>query len=253
MIDPAKPADDERLEALLDGLAADGADATVDASFDPRTRRAVDLQRQIDGGLDRLFRVEPPSQAELAAALTAAAEPRREFFRRWWAAAAAAAVVLAGATWALTSLDRGPGDAPVFVARPLADVYRDVVAEGFEPYYECREADRFADTFARRQGQPLALLPLPEGVRMLGLSYPGGLSRETTAMLCHVDGEPVMVFVDRASADQEIADRRSDPSTHVFRVERHGLVFYEVTPLDSPRVVDYLAPAASVAPAADAG
>jgi hypothetical protein len=155
-------------------------------------------------------------------------------------------------------LGRDRQNGPVFAARPLVDVYREVVADGFEPYYECREADRFADTFARRQGQPLQLLPLPAGVRMLGLSYPGGLSRDTTAMLCHVDGQPVMVFVDRAGADQPTADDRpttgegAGGATQVFRVERHGLVFYEVTPLALPRVVDFLAPASTDADAPSA-
>ena len=127
------------------------------------------------------------------------------------------------------------------MARPLAEVYREIVADGFEPYYECREADRFADTFARRQGVPLALLPLPAGVRMLGLSYPGGLSRDTTGMLCEVDHQPVMVFVDRADADNPAAADGADAATRVFRTERAGLVFYEVTPLDGPRVMDLMA------------
>jgi hypothetical protein len=75
---------------------------------------------------------------------------------------------------------------------------------------------------------------------MLGLSYPGGLSRDTTAMLSEVEGEPVMVFVDRASADFAGAAMDADPALNVFRDERDGLVFYEVTPLDSPQMTALL-------------
>jgi hypothetical protein len=77
---------------------------------------------------------------------------------------------------------------------------------------------------------------------MLGLSYPGGLSRDTTAMLCKVDGKPVMVFVDRPSKDQPLAVEHADAKTHVFRQERDGLVFYEVTPLDGPKVAGAMVP-----------
>src|SRR5690606_42083595 len=103
------------------------------------------------------------------------------------------------------------------------------------------EADRFAAVFDRRQGQPLKLLPLPKGIEMLGISYPGGLSRDSTAMLCRVDGQPVIVLVDRATADRSDAIDNGNPALHVFREERDGLVFYEVTPFDSARVIEYLA------------
>jgi hypothetical protein len=59
-------------------------------------------------------------------------------------------------------------------------------------------------------------------------------------MLCETDGRPVMVFVDRADKDQPIADKSSDPQLRVFREERDGLVFYEVTPLDRPTMTQYL-------------
>lgn len=76
---------------------------------------------------------------------------------------------------------------------------------------------------------------------MLGLSYPGGLSRDTTAMLCMVDESPVMVFVDRAAADSELAAQvASDSEINVFRSERDGLVMYEVSELETPRAMEFL-------------
>ena len=80
---------------------------------------------------------------------------------------------------------------------------------------------------------------------MLGLSYVGGLSPDTTAMLGQVDGKRVMVFVDRAGADRPEAIVSSDGKLRVFRQARDELVFYEVTPLERPRMIEFLAPASA--------
>ena len=77
---------------------------------------------------------------------------------------------------------------------------------------------------------------------MLGLSYVHGLSRKTTAMLCYVDGKPVVVFVDRAENDQPGVAETPAEGVHIFRDERDGLVFYEVTPYDDARVTKLLEP-----------
>jgi hypothetical protein len=82
---------------------------------------------------------------------------------------------------------------------------------------------------------------MPAGSRMLGLAYTGGLSRETTAMLSYVDDQPVMVFVDKAQNDlHDVA--APDGKLNVFREERDGLVFYEVTPLGESKMTPLLAP-----------
>ena len=94
-----------------------------------------------------------------------------------------------------------------------------------------------------RQGQGLLLANMPEGSKMVGLTYCGGISRYTTTMLARVNGSPVMVFVDRASADTHPASPSEESGLHLFRKEAGPLVFYELTPLDRPRVMDYLYPA----------
>ncbi|RIK81715.1 MAG: hypothetical protein DCC67_07935 [Planctomycetota bacterium] len=241
---PARP--DELVEAYLDRLAADEA-APAAAGADPAMARQVELQARIDGRLGEMLQFQAPSQEQLVASLLARPSQQAAPARRWrrtmlWQSAAAVAAAAAIGWIVFTATVQPRRLAPLFEAAPLADVYRDAVANGFEPYYECREADRFADTFARRQGTPLKLLPLPPGSVMLGLSYPGGLSRETTAMLCRVDDKPVMVFVDRLEADRPGAAANTGDVLHVFRAERAGLVFYEVTPLAAPRMMHYLAP-----------
>ena len=251
-------------EAYLDGLLNDAEQAAFAESLraDPAQRRQVELQSQIDKALSRLFAVETPSREQLAASLAsavantapslgpatvlpAAAGKMSQGGRAYWAAAGlVAAAMVVGV---LVSLLWRPqaNDGPFFAARPLVDVYRDAVASGFEPTYECDEPERFAATFQQRQGQALQLLAMPSGARMLGLAYVGGLSRNTTAMLCYVEGRPVMVFVDRATDDRPDVAATPGDGLHVFRQQRQGLVFYEVTPLETPRVTSLLAPIAS--------
>jgi hypothetical protein len=249
MNEPSPSTRDDRLEAYLDSLLDDAERADFEAALagDPALRAAAELQGKIDASLARAFSASALSEQQLATLLAskpaADGEPGSVRWARvgWIAGALAAAAAVAWALLGNPLFELG-GAGRSFAARPLPDVYREALANGFEPAYNCTEAERFADTFNRRQGAPLKLLKLPVGVRMLGLAYPGGLSRETTAMLCRVDGKPVMLFVDRRAADQASATDHSDKSVRVFRSERDGLVFYEVTPHDKPRVLDYLAP-----------
>ena len=132
-------------------------------------------------------------------------------------------------------------DEPFFQSRPLVEIYQETIARGFKPYYECRDDERFAFTFELRQGQQLRLAELPKGRQMLGLSYSGGLSRDTTAMLCIVDEMPVMVFVDRVEADRPQAMEEAEAAQlAIVRREYAGLVLYELTPHPQDRVLDYL-------------
>jgi anti-sigma-K factor RskA len=270
MIGSHPPNRDELLEAYLDGLLNDADRAAFEASLrdDPARRQQVELQMEIDGALDRLYAVETPSHEQLAAALASAvasatpaatippatlpphtpAPPRGS--RAYWAGAAAVAAALVISAMAALLWTQPKSIGPEFSAQPLAAIYQNAVDCGFEPTYECREADRFAATFQQRQGIPLQLAALPAGTRMLGLSYVHGLSRKTTAMLCDVDGKPVVVFVDRVENDQpRVAE--TPEGLHIFRHERDGLVFYEVTPHDKARVMHLLEPLSeSAAPGA---
>ena len=262
MTTPAEHSRDELLEAYLDGLLDEQARAAFVESLqtDPGRRRQVELQMRMDDALVQLFHVETPSREHLAAALAsaAAAPPTVAFHespaagtksraragaRLYWGIAGV--VAAAAIAWVIATFAGRESrvDEPVFAARPLAEIYRDAVASGFEPSYDCREPERFAAAFSQRQGQPLRLLPVPPGMSMLGLGYFGGLSRHTTAMLCQVEGKPVIVFVDLASLDQPLAAEATGDDLHVFREVRDGLVYYEVTPWNEPRVTELFAPA----------
>ncbi|TWU22745.1 anti-sigma factor family protein [Bythopirellula polymerisocia] len=237
------PIRDDQFEAYLDGTLSEAERAVIldQLQSDEDRRLEVELQGKIDEALRKSFPVvaAPEGLFLLTESDEALIEDQRRFnHRRWWVGGAVAAALI-GLLLSWWGLDSGK-PVPFFEPVPLAQIYRDTLQNGFHPYYECHDDKRFADIFATRQGMPMHLSPMPEGTRMLGLSYPGGLSRDTTAMLCMVDDAPVMVFVDHAEVDNKIAKKDAVPKVNVFRAERDGLVIYEVSELDEPRAMKFL-------------
>lgn len=252
MNDPEKRSVDEQLEAYLDGQLDEDARRALEARLrdDRASARQVEAQAAVDESLERQFPVREPSDENMAAIADALADqsetvgqPAAVHIVSRGALRAAIVAMAAVIGWVAFTIvfNDDNSNAPFFEPRPLVQLYQESVANGFEPYYECHDDERFADTFLRRQSQPLRLLPMPDGSRMLGISYPGGLSRDTTAVLCRVDEAAVMVFVDRAESDDLQATDNDDPQLNVFRHEKFGLVFYEVTPLDAAHMIDVFA------------
>jgi hypothetical protein len=239
----------ERLEAYLDDRlsAEEKADFERQLSADANATRQVELQRQIDHRLRQLFSpVDMPSglidqllaadgPPERRSELPPQTRSRRFLLACFGALAATLACGLLAWQWL-----RQPRLEPYFRPRPLAALYREAVDAGFRPYYFCEDDERFRLTFAKRQKVPLRLADMPSDRRMIGLSYLGGLSRDTTAILCYSQEQPVVVFVDRRENDTPKAIEESDPALHVFREELGDLVLYEVTPLGSATIMDSL-------------
>lgn len=148
--------------------------------------------------------------------------------------AASAALVLLLVQWGKDSKQQ-----PFFQPQELAQIYHETIDHGFKPYYNCEDDERFAKTFRDRQQVALRLKPTANG-RMIGLSYPGGLSRLTTAMLCLVQEQPVMVFVDRKDVDNESLAASTEEGLFVHRTELGELVLYEVSPFEVPKMMDAL-------------
>ncbi len=242
----------ERLEAYLDGLLTPDERLSAQRQFeqDPGVLAEIKLQNQIDQQLRSAFNSPPITPLPLGphavprhkpATTRRDAEPRRRFRKR---SKAALWMVAACAAWLVVFWNfRGDQNSDVkFVRRPLREIYRDCVSQGFTPYYVCDDAQRFRETFEFRHQTGLRLEPMPEDRYMVGLSYLHGLSRYTTAMLARVKGAPVVVFVDRLENDSSPPKPDGDATIHCFRRQVAGLVMYELTPFGEPLVTPYLQP-----------
>ena len=245
MTSPRKEPDLLKFEAYLDGTLSgqDRESMSQQIAASPELKAEIELNIQIDAALRRSFAPAGPPPALLAklreptpSKPIAGRLPSRR--AALIAAAMAASVVWGMLAWRYLG-NRPP--VPIYDPQmPLASIYQTTIAEGFKPAWVCEDDREFASTFQKRQGQGLLLAKLPEGSKMEGLTYVGGMSRYTTTMLARVDNHPVMVFVDRADADPHPALSCGGNDLHLFRKELGPLVLYELTPLDKPHVMDYL-------------
>ena len=248
------------LERFLDGQMDVGEVEQFLANYDPEQlekERALDSELQ--SSLKRMF-ARTSEEDELLIELAASTAERIESTekepatigvsserpwvtkmlgnRLFQVAVAACLLIALTLNWTMFS---SSGTGTVFEPRQLASLYKEIQAHGFRPYYNCEDPVRFANTFEKRQGQRLALAEMPEGVRMLGLSYLGGLTPDTTAMLGEVNGEQVIVFVERVSNEELLQSvlESNDTDLKSFVRKERGLVFIEITPHDEPTLINF--------------
>lgn len=242
-MDPHNPADFSKIDAYLDAaLAPDEREQIArQLAVNSQLQADVELQSRVDQSLARLFAPPaPPDGLLLRLRQSAVAMPASGRQRRMKVAAlaTAATIIWAMLTWYFFA---GGTAAPRYSPNlPLETIYEKCVADGFRPKWVCEDKHEFASTFFARQGQGLLLADMPAGAKMEGLTYCGGLSRYTTTMLARVDGSPVMIFVDRATADTHPTLPPGEAKLHLFRKELGPLVLYELSPLDQPKLSDYL-------------
>ena len=234
------PITSDEIDAYLD----DRLDPAARSEFETRLAQDSAAQQQLNEArqLNEHLRAQfgPPQitvddvEQWLASATPAKVDPWR---RVVLVVSALAAVALIGfALW--FAADNDPPQ-PFFEPRPLAAIFDETVANGFRPYYFCEDPQRFAGTFQKRQGTSLRLADTPDDREMIGLSYLGGLTRDTTAMLCRVDDQPVIVFVDRAdAASQAVTTPQADLFVHTATLG--DLVLFEVGPFEAPQMMEYL-------------
>ncbi len=133
----------------------------------------------------------------------------------------------------------------VFNRQNLAAVYDDLVARGFQPYYLCDDMARFRDTMQHRHGQAITLSDRGNQL-MLGLSYPGGWTPETTAILFRFEGRPVVIFVDDQPPPKDTprpADESEISKQLNLRVKNISKIYLvEVSPL-TESLLDTILPA----------
>lgn len=247
MSDSFKPDDGGAMENFFDNLMSDhdAAQFLAEKKLDQSFVSQWQLQKRIDASLKDIFSFDVPLESDLVPVVAhavdsdhiATVKAKSGHMLRLVKLVLAASLLGVVCWYGWQQLG---GDSPVvFQPVPLVQIYNQSVENGFKPYYECHDMQRFADTFEHRQGVALTLAQMPDDRCMLGLSYLGGVSRESTAMLCQVQDQPVMVFVDTVAHDRSDLAESHDPALKVFREEKFGLVFYEVTPLKRPTMIGY--------------
>ena len=254
----------DELEMYLDGMLSESDRDTFLKHYDPeKLKQAQATQNKIDASLRSMFQYDPmdsvqvqevtrkafQSDSSVSAVDKAKPSPAVKLkgtesvnSGRRFALIALAASMLAIIGGGLYLMNNEGLTDPFVPNRSVASLYQETVQAGFHPYYNCEDLERFATTFEFRLGTPvhLAESEMPEGTRMLGLSYLGGTSRQSTAMLGEVDGHQVIVFVDRDSATQPDVSTDGTDGLNVFVVKRDGLVFAEVSPLEEAKLIQYL-------------
>ncbi len=239
---------DEPLERYLDGLMSpeEAAQFEQRVAGDEHLQREIELQQRIDKSLERAFVAPAPvdilalanrqsdeatasTKSELAKPVDAKPNSRRRTLLTVLAACLVW-IVVGGMVYRQFFEDEG------YRELALAEIYENCLDAGFQPKWVCEDDAEFADTFQRRQGRPLLLKAEARDV-MIGLSYLEGITPDTTTMLARVDGEPVLVFVDRLDRDTQPEKPSWWSGLNLFRSELEDFVLYEVTPLDEPRVM----------------
>lgn len=228
---------DDRREFLLDGHLVGSLTSAEQAEFaglvagDKEFAAQVRLQERAAASLRRTH--TPP--ASLASAGPAPTAPAGRV-GRWWMIAAAAVLAIGaffGVQWALVDRSNTPGA-----------IYTRMVAAGFKPSAICRSDEGYFEKLVKgRLGKTLIpTLAADSPVEFTGWNFAkdfgSPLSEGAMILLVKNGKTPVVVFMDRASADKPQPLARKGLS--VYRSEISGLVLYEVSPLPAPCVLPLL-------------
>lgn len=215
------------------------ADTAMRASLSPPTAIALP---SLDAAVRAADSSAPPEPIKITAAR--AAQPRHPLhFTRWIGYAAAAVIGIAGVLW-WSSTVPNPEARRVLTAM---EVFRETEKTGFKPVFVCKDDAEFAATVKGRFGTPL-LVAAQQGIAVLGWAYSDSydadiITKNTLVLMARVDGKEVLVFMDRAGAFDRTTPRelglgdRPD-GRRLFKRTLDGLVLYELTPFETPRVLE---------------
>lgn len=242
---------DRYLDDLLPGAERDRFERTVLADS-AELAAEVQQQRDVDNALRRIFAV--PRNAPGSGILPSHAAPRPRmgsaFARRPALRAISIAAVLGlgvfggWRVWRFVTPPQPRNPYAVQPWRPMEVVYQDIVSGGFQPNWACKDDQEFATITRKQLGIPL-LLAQSEGVAAVGWQYANTLGPNTMCLLATVRTDPsaeaaqVIVFADRARYDRS-PETVSTSTRHVFRRALGTVVLYEISPLDTPSVVNRL-------------
>ncbi len=256
----ANPEVMESLELYLDGMLTGEKLAAFERllAADAALRRHVEAHRAMVASLRA--RMAPPEAIEFPALDRAAAEseapaaipmsrglsgaggaagtrhaPMR--IGRWVGYAAAAMIGVVGVLW-WSSTVPSPSARPVLTA---AEVLATTRQGGFKPVFVCKDDAEFVEVVRKRFGTGL-LIASTESIAVLGWAYSDTygsdiVSKDTLVLMARVDGREVLVFMDRAPGEHVLKQGDSPEGYRLFSKTLGGLVLYEFTPFETPRVL----------------
>ncbi|MFG0328361.1 MAG: hypothetical protein ACF8PN_00545 [Phycisphaerales bacterium] len=232
---------DSSLEAYLDDTLSESERTAFEARLEaePALRAELAKQERLNARLTAIF--EPPAGGA-DRIVRSVATPSRESAGSWphsaparrLLAVAACLAVLLFAGWSI----RRSLTPDAYEPRPFqtfAEIYANPDAE-----WECEPGpDFYRQYYARYKTGLLIPEELPDGIDTAGFGYANSLSEDTLYILATVDGERVLVLTDRVEvAGGPATELPADSTLNVFRDEINGLVMYELTPFDEPRLLD---------------
>jgi hypothetical protein len=122
-------------------------------------------------------------------------------------------------------------------------VYERMESRSFTPEFVCKDNTEFRAAVEKRLGSPLELADAGD-IKVLGWAYtaefPGKvIGDKTMIMMTKVGDAYPIVLMDRAADDRTLT-LKPGSKLHLFRRQVGPIVAYEVTPLETPRIVDLL-------------
>jgi len=212
---------DAMIDLYLDGQLADEQREEFERRLeqDEGLRAQVEMQRRIDGVLRERY---TPASVDFGGR-------GRPHMRVWAIAAVLVLAVSAGVYAAFFMPQRAPFDQP-------SDVYRRLIASGFEPMQVCTDDGAFRSWMERKFDESIVIPDDLAGVELLGWHYKRVLTPRTGVLLAKVDGEEVIVLVERRSAARRLGDQ---DGLHVYRRDLGGVAMYEVSPLHEARLLPH--------------
>ncbi|MEM9346319.1 MAG: hypothetical protein AAGB26_06865, partial [Planctomycetota bacterium] len=121
----------------------------------------------------------------------------------------------------------------------VAKVYQNEVEAGFTPDWVC-DNQRFTETVQEKLGRTIALNPMPDDRRMLGLSYVPRARFDSVVMLAQYNDQDVLVFFDLAELADDFYTLEADDGLYVHQRDLGDLRMIEVSPEDMPVFLDYI-------------
>ncbi len=223
--------------------------ASLDAQESERDALALEREAHatIDASLARLF-AEPPATLPLTpiTPLTPVSPPQQNLSLRWLALIGGGLAAGIAAIVAISIFTQGPGSPsanPDFRPRLAAEFIWDTsVSMGFRPEWRCETDEEFAIAVRDRLGAAMVIPIATTGVELVGWGYSdryGGviLSDDTMVLLARVEGEEVILLVDRAGNELNSSARGSSVKLNIFKQTLGPLMLVEVTPRSAPGLI----------------